>query len=291
VVARGYDDAVLEREPLVVVVGGEFDVEDRHGQIVAVALAVVEETVSAQSALLRPRDRAGEAQIGTEVDGEPAVPPDVLPVARPPRVVTEAETVCDVERVGADVDGSRDRHVLLGVPAREHLLGIEVGFALALFPLGLAAPRCSDGFQEKVDPAVDVRVVLESRLRLGHLPRTVQDADLPVVGDAVLLVRLDDLEAEPAGVVCVVGRDVRTLEHEADASVRQIQAHGELGVALVYAVAHAHPAARADAVVEPVVVAAFVEVGHVLRCVHVIVFGGPSHPHGCLLRMARRRVS
>ena len=53
-----------------------------------------------------------------------------------------------VERLVADRDRARDRHVLLGVAASEHLLGIEVGLLLAFLPLGFTAPRPSDRLQD-----------------------------------------------------------------------------------------------------------------------------------------------
>jgi hypothetical protein len=204
-------------------------------------------------------------------------------------VVAEAEAVGDVPRIRTDDDLPGDAHVLLGVSAGEHLGRVEIRLLLAFLPLGLAAPRLGDRDQPQIDAALDARVVLEGRLRIRHVARLREDAHLAVVGDPVFLVRLDHLELEAAAVVRVVVVDLRALEHEADLAVRQVQAHGELGVALVHAVAHPYPSAHPRARIEPVVVPALVEVGRVLGRVHVVVgrlatdlhHGFPPGVRGC----------
>src|SRR6476619_4498795 len=110
------------------------------------------------------------------------------------------------------------------------------------------------------------------------------DAHVPGVGDVVLLVRGDDVEAQPGGVVRLVALDGGATEHEAHAAVGQVEAHGHLGVALVGAVAHAHPTpySRVGAPglgAGEVVVAALVEVRVVLERMQVVIFGVPPHPH------------
>src|SRR4029079_14486912 len=99
------------------------------------------------------------------------------------------ERIGDRERLVADRDRARDRDVLLGVAAREHLLGIEVGLLLAFLPFGFTAPRPSDRLQDEVDGARRVRVVVERALRIRLLARARQYAHFSVVGDVVLGVR------------------------------------------------------------------------------------------------------
>jgi hypothetical protein len=83
--------------------------------------------------------------------------------------------------------------------------------------------------------------------------------------------RLPHLEAQPAGVVLVIGRDRRSLEHEGDASSGEIETGRHLGVALVRAIAETDETADPPARVEEVVVGALVEVLLAAVLVHEIV--------------------
>ena len=214
---------------------------DAHDPVVAVVLDVVHEAVHVATAVVAAqRERDAER---TEARVEPAVPRDRLPDARAPRVVAEADRVGELELLVADGDGAGDRHVLLGVAAREPVLRTGRRH-LAVVPLGFAAERLRGGDEVEVDGARLVRVARERRLRLGHLARVREHAHLAVVGDVVLLVRRHHVEPQPRRVVRVVTVDGGPAEHEADAPVGQIEAHRHLGVPLVGAVAHADPAAH-----------------------------------------------
>src|SRR4029453_11552844 len=89
----------------------------------------------------------------------------------------------------------------------------------------------------------------------------------------------DHFEPEAGRVMCGVTLDVRTLEHEPHPTVRQVEAHRHLGVALVRPVAHPHPAAHLRVRVVPVVVAALVEVGRFLDRMEIVVLGFQSDAH------------
>ena len=108
----------------------------------------------------------------------------------------------------ADLHGTGDRHVLLGVAAREAVR--RAGWRLlALVPLGLAARRLGD----RREPEVDRRTAragcaANADAGVGHVARVGEDAHLAVVGDLVLLVRRDHVEPQPAGVVRQVAVDV-----------------------------------------------------------------------------------
>ena len=82
---------------------------------------------------------------------------------------------------------------------------------------------------------------------------------------------VDDLELDPAGIERVVVRDLRPLEHERHPPVRQVDAHGHLGVALVGPVAASEPPADPLGRVVDVEVHALVEVGLGAQLVHVLV--------------------
>ena len=66
-----------------------------------------------------------------------------------------------------------------------------------------AGPTAAVG---EVDRARHQRVVGERLPRVDHLARLVEQEDPPVVRDAVLDERLDDLEAQAAGVVGACAR-------------------------------------------------------------------------------------
>ena len=70
---------------------------DLHPAVVAVALDVVQEAVLRVADRRRRRASVHAKPRRAEVDGEPAVPPDVLPDARAPRVVAQPERVGEVE--------------------------------------------------------------------------------------------------------------------------------------------------------------------------------------------------
>ena len=194
-------------------------------------------------------------------------------------MVAQPERALDREVLLADGDAAGRGHVLLGVAAGEGRLGVLLDHVVALLGLGLAAPRRADRPDPEVERAVDPGVVGERLPGVLHLGGLVEQEHGAVVGDAVLDVGLDDLEPQPAGVVGGVALDLRPPEHERHLPGRQVEAGRHLRVALVGAVAHAHPAPEPGRRVEEVVVAALVEVGRLLERVEEVVLRLAADAH------------
>jgi hypothetical protein len=188
----------------------------------------------------------------------------------------------DLEALVADRQRPRHVHVLLVVGGAELLLG---GPVLLLRDL-LLAVHGADGVVEQVEGDLLDRVLAEGAARVGHLAGLLQLDRGALVGGPQLLGRLDDLEAQPPGVEGVVVLDLGALEHEHHPAVREVQADGHLGLALVGAVPHAEPAAERLAGVEEVEVHALVEVRLGSELVRVVVLGDDvagDPGHGALL--------
>src|SRR4051812_7986220 len=234
VVVGGDDDVAPAHVPLVVVVGRELHVAHLHHAAVSVAVEVEHPAVDVAQVwiVLVTAHRARQTEATAEAGGDPAVPPDALPDARPPRVVAQSEGVLEVEALAVHLHQPGDRHLLLGVALGEAVRGAGRRF-LAVVVDRLATRRLRHRGEAEIDRALLARVRLERSAGVGHLPRVHEHAHVAVVGDVVLLVRRDDVELQAAGVVRDVSLDVRPLEHEPDPPVGEVEAHGHLRVPLV----------------------------------------------------------
>ena len=201
-----------------------------------------------------PDGRHHHAEVRPEVDRQPAVGVDRLPVARAPRVVAQPQAV-DLHGLAVDLDRAVHLHVLLVVRLRELLLRID-----DLVTRAGGAVRRPRRLVDKVDLHLLPRVVLERHARVRHLRRILQVHRAALVHRAELLQRLDHLEAHAAGVHRVVVLDHRAIVLEQHAAVGQVERQRHLGAALVRAVAQPHEAAALARAVEEVEVHALVEV-------------------------------
>jgi hypothetical protein len=184
-------------------------------------------------------------------------------------VVAQPEAV-DLPLLVGDAHDPAGADVLLVVTAGETLFGVlRDGGAVVVH--GLAAQHRRHAPVVELDRGVDPRVLGERLARVRHLERTLEQGDLPRVGDALLLERLDDVEPHPTGVERVVVGDLGPAEHEPDTSVGEVDARRHLGVALVGSVAEAGPAPDAVGGREEVEVHRLVEVLGRLQRVHVLV--------------------
>ena len=113
---------------------------------------------------------------------------------------------------------------------------------------------------EQVQVDALLRALDEGALRICHLPGLLELQHGALVDGAQGLGRLQHLEAAAPGVEGVVVLDLGPLEHEEHASVRQVEGHGHLGLALVGAVPQPDEAPDRLLPVEEVEVHALVEV-------------------------------
>ncbi|MDT4886234.1 hypothetical protein FQZ97_1225570 [compost metagenome] len=90
--------------------------------------------------------------------------------------------------------------------------------------------------------------------------------------------RLIEVEAQPGGFDAVLADRPGLREHEAHASVRQVQAYGHLGQALVRALSDPEPAADALTSIDQMDVAALVEEGMRFdRMIEVVLRSQPAN--------------
>ena len=115
------------------------------------------------------------------------------------------------------------------------------------------------------------RVVLESSFRISHFCGVIENHHFASEVNAQFFEWLHNCPRESACIECIVVFNRWTLEHKADATVGQIQAHSHFGIALVCAVAHTEPATYLRLRIEAVDVHAFVEVGFRSKFVHVLI--------------------
>ena len=169
-------------------------------------------------------------------------------------MVAQAEAL-DAMHFAVDRERARHAHVLLEVRAREALAGVLAGLLLGLVPVERAHRDVLE-----IERHALLRIVLEGRLRVRHLPRFAQLDDVAVERSPVPVGHLDHFEAQAGGVEGVIVRDRGPAEAEQHAAIGQVEAHRALGVAFVRAVADAEPAAQRALGVEEVVVGALVEV-------------------------------
>jgi hypothetical protein len=156
---------------------------------------------------------------------------------------------------------------------------LDTGIAIVprrdpLIPLPLAqltTPGGGGGPVVKFQVHPDKGIAFERLRRFNHFKWIFQDADLPRIGDAVMLERLDNPELEAARVVRVVVIDFGTPEHEANRGIRSVQANSHFGCALVWPITQSHKATEPLSAVEKVVIGAFIEVGFAGVGMHQIV--------------------
>src|SRR6185437_14934644 len=119
--------------------------------------------------------RAADAD-RAEARGDPAVPGDALPDPWSPRVVAQAEAGGHIEALLPHFDHAGDRHLLLGVAAREGMRR-PGGRLLTLVPLGFAARRLRGRGDPELEGARYMGVALERAAGIGHLARVGEQAD------------------------------------------------------------------------------------------------------------------
>src|SRR5262249_44764132 len=148
----------------------------------------------------------------------------------------------ELEALAGDRERPGRLAVLLEVSLRELLAGLlrahaYPAVAVASAELAAVARRQSEVADVELDRHVGIP--RERVSGLAYLEGVREQAALAAVGHAMRGEGPQHLEAQPAGVVGVVGGDLRALEHEGDPPVGQIEAGRHLGVALVRAVAEA----------------------------------------------------
>ena len=99
-----------------------------------------------------------------------------------------------------------------------------------------AAPSGRNSHIVNFERRLRVWITFERLGWIGHLERILQHADFAIVTNAMAFERFDDFEPCTAGVVSVVVLDPGPLKHEADGSVRKVQAHRHFGVTFVRAI-------------------------------------------------------
>src|SRR5581483_1081263 len=196
----------------------------------------------------------------------------------------QAEAV-DRPLLVADADRAPSADELLVVTARELLSRPFTGL------VGLAADHRRQTAVRELHRALLVRVVRERGAWVDHLERVVEQHDFALVRDRELLERADDVEAHAGRVERVVRVHLGPLEHERDAPVGQVDAHGHLAGAFVGAVGETEEPADVRRGVVHVEVHRLVEVRLGAELVEVLVLRFESYAHAGDVRRAPRHVA
>ena len=170
-----------------------------------------------------------------------------------------------IAAIGRQHQLSRRVAKLFEVTFGELSLGVAGWFRrdplIPAFLAQLAAPSGRNRHIVNFERGFRVWIALERLGRIGHLERILQHADFAVIADAMPLERLDYFELCATGIMSVVVLDLGPLKHEADGSVRKVEARGHLGVTFVGAITQSDKTAEALTAIVEIVICTFVEIG------------------------------